>query len=747
MLKRSFFVSCAMLFIGGSLLGIENNNKSDAQENEFDTIIRNGTIMDGTGQSSFEADVGIRDGFIYHIGDLDEVEAQNEVDVEGKIVAPGFIDIHSHAHLEALQTATSSLTQGVTTEILSPDGGGPVDVTERYELEGDGLAINIGTYIGFNSVWQEVVGEDDRRATDQEIEEMQGLVETGLEEGAFGVSAGLFYTPANYAKTEEVIDVVKVADQWRTNFPHHIRDEMDDVVEATEETIEIGEEAGLVPVITHMKVMGADNWGASEETIGLIEDAIDRGTYAAADVYPYLASQTGLTALIPQWVQDGGFDAMLDRFADSELRPQIEAEIEEVMTSRVETAEDVYFPGEQETLADVAESEGVSPGEATMRILEEQGSLTTIYHFGHEDDYERILQHPTTAIASDGGATYSDSIHPRRYGSQPRALGQHVREEGLLSFEEAIKKMTGLPATIIGMTDRGFIAEGMVADITVFDPETIIDNAEFEDPKQYADGIEHVLVNGEFALEDGDTTNIQSGEVLQRTGNMPSRPISVDHDVSVEGAGTLRDIDGPGFSDKEVAISVEQAANDRSATGFFLFTDEEREIELEAEAVGQLQAKEGWASFTGRGTLGTGEERTFEVIVEEDDPNIEENRGTVTVTIDDEFEYQGSIPPQQMDVQIAEPEEASPESASEIKVLVEDLAGEGEFAIDEAPYFLTRHLTAVSHYEYQEEAEKVVQHMEGFKDLLNHQKDNALISDEAFDILSSQGENLIEKWQ
>ncbi|QQK78920.1 amidohydrolase family protein [Salicibibacter cibi] len=654
MWKRSFIVSLAVIFIGGSVGALENNNQSDAQENEFDTIIKNGTVMDGTGQSSYEADVGVRDGYIKQIGDLGEANAAHEVDVDGNIVAPGFIDVHSHADLEALQTATSSLTQGVTTEILSPDGGGPVDVTERHELEAEGLAINIGTYIGFNSVWEEVVGEDDRDATEEEIAEMQGLVETGLEEGAFGVSAGLFYTPGNYADTEEVIDVVEVADQWRTNFPHHIRDEMDDVVEATEETIEIGEEAGLVPVITHMKVMGADNWGASEETVDLIEEANERGTYAAADVYPYLASQTGLTALVPQWAQDGGFDAMLDRFADPELRQQIEDEIADVMTSRVETAEDVYFPSENETLADVAEAEDVNPGEATMRILEDQGSLTTIYHFGNEDDYERILQNSTTAVASDGGATYSDSIHPRRYGTQPRVLGEDVREEGLLSFEEAVQKMTGLPATMIGMTDRGFIAEGMVADITVFDPDTVTDNAEFDDPQQYADGIEHVLVNGEFALQDGETTDAQIGEALQRTGNMPSRPMSVDQDVSVEGSGTLRNVDSSGSPDAEVAVAVEQSASDSSATGYFQFNHEGEDIEIEAEEVGQLQAKEDWASVTGLGTLVNGEERAFEVIIEENDPMIEDDRASVTVHIEDEFEYQGTLSPQQMDVQSTE---------------------------------------------------------------------------------------------
>ncbi|MGP4081558.1 hypothetical protein ACTWQL_16760 [Pseudalkalibacillus sp. R45] len=209
--------------------------------------------------------------------------------------------------------------------------------------------------------------------------------------------------------------------------------------------------AGLVPVVTHMKVMGPNNWGKSEETIRLIQEANERGTFAAADQYPYLASQTGLTAIVPPWVQNGGREAMLERFADPELRPQIEEEIHEIIRSRVQDANDVYFPTERKTLQDIADERSVSPGEATMQILEDDGNLRTIYFFGHQEDFERILKNPTTAIASDGGATESDSTHPRRYGTQPRVLGKLVREDGLLSLEEAVMKMTGLPANIIGM--------------------------------------------------------------------------------------------------------------------------------------------------------------------------------------------------------------------------------------------------------------------------------------------------------
>lgn len=327
-LRQTSIIAAMVVLLFGTFLQASVGNAAQSQdEADFDKIIRNGTIIDGSGLPQYDADIGIRDGIIARIGNLESYAAQTEVDANGLIIAPGFIDLHSHASTAALQEAQSSLTQGVTTEILNVDGGGPTDLQERFALEEDGLGINIGAYIGFNSVWEEVVGEEDRRATEAEISEMQGLVTQAMEDGAYGVSAGLFYRPAYYATTEEVIDVVTVASKWRTNFPHHIRNENNEVVEATAETIEIGEEAGLAPHITHMKVMGPDNWGKSAETVGLIEEANERGTYATADVYPYLRSQTCLTAIVPPWVEDGGWDAMLERFADPELRPQIAEEI------------------------------------------------------------------------------------------------------------------------------------------------------------------------------------------------------------------------------------------------------------------------------------------------------------------------------------------------------------------------------------------------------------------------------------
>lgn len=622
--------------------GDERSTSADADE--LDTILRSGTVIDGSGRDGYVADVGISGGHIVDIGDLSDRPAGTEVDVSGKVVAPGFIDIHSHADLDALQNAESSLTQGVTTEILSPDGGGPTDINERMELEEDGLAINIGSYIGFNAVWQDVVGSDDRPAEDAEIDQMRELVRTAMAEGAWGVSAGLFYTPANYAETEQVIEVAEAARDWRTNFPNHIRNENNAVLEATEETIEIGEGAGLVPVITHMKVMGADNWGASEETVGVIEEANERGTYTAADMYPYLASQTSLTAMVPPWVQDGGEEAMLERFADPDLRPQIADEIVDTMTDRVGGPEDVYFPSKQQNLDEVAEELNAdNPGEATMQILEDEGNLTTIYFFGDEEDLLRILQNPTTAIASDGGATESDQTHPRRYGTQPTVLGEYVRDEGYLSLEEAVRKMTGLPATVIGMVDRGYLAPGMAADVTVFDPEEVEALATFDDPQQYAEGIEQVIVNGDFAVQDGEFTEVQSGTALRSGDSMPSRPQNVSGQVSAKAVGQVQPAD-PDRGSVQIHMSARQnLESDERASGTLLLNDSDQGVQLLARDLGQLQADEDWASFTGRATVaGEAGDRAVTVILDRSNP-LADDETTVTVQVEDEYVLDGTL--------------------------------------------------------------------------------------------------------
>lgn len=1061
-MKKSLRV--LLVFILLFSLGIPTNNVSANIDAQFDTIITGGTILDGSGLERYDADIAIKDGHIAKIGDLSEYTAKEEVNADGQFVAPGFVDIHSHASLSALKRAQSSLTQGVTTEILSPDGGGPTDVTSRFNLEEDGLGINVGTYIGFNSVWKEVVGHDDRRATAEEIEEMQGLIRTAMQEGAAGVSAGLFYRPAYFADKDEVIDVVSAARDWRTNFPNHQRNENNDVLEATAETIEIGEKSGLVPVVTHIKTMGPNNWGKSEQMIQMIDDANERGVYTAADIYPYLRSQTGLTAIVPPWVEEGGRSEMLKRFADSDLRDAIAEEIEEIMYSRVEGPEGVYFPTKRKTLADymetgvgnprsrtllaflnlnyenefdvdiqtlqvkdgsekvvydynfngndedgwdetkfdllhtypsdavnysikdnlgkvnvakridgngsaygkvtptmpdvknsettmrfrvgdtlgdnqiirlwvnsddfgsgssfpingygialrldrnelvlrgrengssevfqsmdanlvpddwfdlkvrvkddelaakiwpaseeeptdwgmvqdvskeeviedqkamvslsnldanegntfyfddfkvksvtgdeeyfndsfegengaawnnekfnelhayptdpagarytiqdnagkvslakrndelccssygkiapkmgdvknsdvvlrfrmgqvggnqqlrvftkadkflsgmampvngfgiefdaksdqlslirrndgtteeldridanmntewhtlrlravdnevhariwedgeeepedwnlsyVKEERELTIGETTMQILETEGSLRTIYAFGHEDDFERFFKHPNIAVASDGGATTSDSTHARRYGSQPRALGKYVREEGLVSWEEGIRKLTSLPASIIGLSDRGYISEGMVADITIFDPEAIIDHATFEDPKQYADGVEHVIVNGQFALADGEVTGIQAGQGVRVQPNMPSRPFTEPQDIQTAENRMMVALDGAKSNETaSIAFDLNQATNATRAEGTLQIVDESKGIDFVAEDFGKIQLFDGWQSFTGSGILNGEELTTFRVTIDENDPMINDERPVVTIDI------------------------------------------------------------------------------------------------------------------
>lgn len=500
---------------------------------EFDVLLRHGTVVDGSGADGFEADVGIRADRIVKVGDLSGASAEQEIDVSGLVVAPGFIDIHSHASTAALREARSSLTQGVTTELLNPDGGGSLNIAERLSIEEDGLGINVGAYTPFNGIWSNIVGSTDRRATEAEMERMRGLTVSGMANGAWGVSLGLDYTPGFYAETDQVIGVVEAARNWRTNTPSHIRNEDVGVLDAVAEHIEIGETAGLVPVITHHKVMNCC-WGQSVETLELLDEANERGTYAVMDQYPYLAAQTGLTWIVPRWALEGGREAYLERFADPELRPQIEQEIHGLIEVKVGVAENVFINAEQRTLADIAEEMDVTAGEATMRVVEEHGNLSSVWTFGHDDDVERIMQHPLVAVASDGGATTSAATHPRRYGTQPRVLGRYVREKGVLELEEAVYKMTGLPATIIGMVDRGYIEPGMAADLTVFDPETIIDHATFEEPRQFSEGVEHVLVNGVFALQDGELTGAQPGKALRRESNEISRPATGEEAVSAQ---------------------------------------------------------------------------------------------------------------------------------------------------------------------------------------------------------------------
>ncbi len=487
----------------------------------YDLILRGGTIIDGSGSEAYPGDIALNGGEIAAIGNLTDANALQAIDVSGLVAAPGFINIHSHPRDEALSTAVNMLSQGVTTEIMNSDGFGPSDIGAQFNLYSQSdLAINVGGFIGFNSVWEEVVGVEDVRPTQAQINQMQVLVENALVTGAWGVSAGLDYVPGYYATTDEVIQVLEPFSNWDVVFTNHDRltPETDySSITGMTETIRIGEATGLIPMVTHIKVQGWEQGKAAEilEIMRIAETSNSGG--AVADVYPYLAGQTGLEALIiPSWAQAGGWDAMLQRFRDSELRAQIIEEAEKAMDLRWGGPTGVLVGGQRE-LTDIMDQLGTdSHGEAVIRVLEE-ADTRVILRFGSEADLIEIMQHPTVSIACDCDAVPVDSInHPRYWGTFPKVLGEYVREKGALTLENAIYKMTGLPAKTIGIKDRGMLKPGMAADITVFDPATIIDHATFDNPTARPEGIVHVILNGEFAFTDGSVTGVQAGEVLKR---------------------------------------------------------------------------------------------------------------------------------------------------------------------------------------------------------------------------------------
>lgn len=612
----------------------------------FDVILRGGTIVDGTGAAPFVADVAIAGAHIARIGDLGRSTAAADVDVAGLHVVPGFINLHSHASAAALGTAVNMLTQGVTTELLNADGGGPIDIAQQLTAgSASGLALNVGGYIGFNRAWATVVGDVDRRPTVEDIVRMREVVTSNLAHGAWGVSAGLDYKPAYFATTNEVIEVVRAAAPWRTHFTNHDRVTPESGYSSRAgmlETIAIGERAGLVPVITHMKVQGREQ-GTAAEILEQMRQATARGAYTAADAYPYLAGQTQLAALlIPGWAQEGGRQAMLERFKDPDVRARIVAEAEEALNARFGGAAGVYLPGARRELTDVMREMNAGAGETILRILE-TASPGAILRFGAERDLVRILQHPTTSIACDCGASAGGrGSHPRNQGTYPRVLGRYVRETGALTWADAIRKMTLLPAATIGMVDRGAIAPGMAADITVFDPRTVIDRATYEEPALPSEGIRHVLVNGGFALRDGVPTGEQHGRALLRKRDMPSRPMSSGaRSLSVSGRTIA---EGPGNESFGITIDLEQRATDRHATGS-LRARLPGGMSIEADALGVLQTTGQWASITAIARLRpSGEHHAVLIVVDRADPARSDERATVRIAISGVMDAIGTLP-------------------------------------------------------------------------------------------------------
>lgn len=587
----------------------------------YDVILRNGTIVDGTGAKRYRADIAIRNGFIQRIGNLRDSRATIELDVNGLVVAPGFINLHSHATPAGVATAMNMLTQGVTTEFINADGAGSLNLTQQLAtFSANGLAVNLGAYVGFNSAWASVVGQADRRPSAADIQKMRDLLTDNLQQGAWGVSAGLDYKPGYFARRDEVIAVLEAARTWRTNFPNHDRltpEANFSSLAAMAETIEIGEKTNVMPVVTHMKVQGHEQ-GNAAKAVALMQAASARGHETVADIYPYLAGQTGLGSLfVPAWAVEGGRAETLKRFADPTLRPRIAQEIEAAIKARILTPENIYVASHQRQFVEYMREYNAGAGETIIRMLEKE-SPSAILKFGAEADLIALLQYAGSAVSCDCGATLpSPSLHPRAFGTFPRVLGHYVRETRALTLEDAVRKMTGLPASIVGLADRGFLAVGMAADIAVFDPATIKDHATYEQPTLVSDGVRHVLVNGRFVLRDGRATGEKPGQVLKRTPDLPSRAMRLQQARSLA------------VQTKDITLQLTQTAQGK-ARGRMRLRDAAQTTYTLSEA-GLLQATPKWVSFTARVRVGK-EERAALVVLDGGNPL--QPRATVRVEIE-----------------------------------------------------------------------------------------------------------------
>lgn len=525
----------------------------------YDVIIRGGRIIDGTGSPWYRGDIAIQGDRIAAIGLLPGARARDTISATGLIVAPGFIDMLGHSEYPLLRDgrAISKITQGITSEITG-EVSSVVPVNENTlrelapatrervtwrdldgyfaRLEQSGTAINLGTFVTLGSTRRYVMGDANRPATPAELEQMRGLVAHAMRQGAMGFSTGLIYAPGSFASTEEITELTRVAAQYGGGYASHIRSEGDRLVEAIQEAIRIGEQAGTWVQIHHLKASGQKNWGKMAQAVATIEAARARGVDVSADQYPYTASGTGLDAVIPNWAHAGGTDSLLARLRNPESRTRLREELSGggtdwrigtsaggpsgVMIASVSTDSLRRYQGMR--LDQVARVRGQEVVDAVFDILlADRANTAAIYFSMSEDDIELAMRQPWVSVGIDAGARAADTTvqgrpHPRAYGSFPRILCRYVRERRVIPLEDAIRKFTSLPAARVGLAERGVLKAGMYADVTVFNPQTVCDRATFEDPVQTSIGIEHVLVNGTPVLRGGQPTGKLPGRGLRR---------------------------------------------------------------------------------------------------------------------------------------------------------------------------------------------------------------------------------------
>ncbi len=522
-------------------------------------IIQNGEIIDGTGKPAYKADIALSKDKIASIGKINSKDNDNIIDASGLMIAPGFVDIHSHSDYYLLidPRAESKIMQGVTTEVGGNCGYAAAPVfgnllkerrksyQEQFEinlnwsdlngyykkLQEKGTAVNFAPLLGQNTIRGSVMGYENRPPETTEMKKMELLVLEGIKQGAYGMSVGLIYPPSCYAKTEELVQLFKIVRDCDALFTCHMRSEGEGLLEAINETIQISRETGVRVQISHLKTAGKKNWKKINEAFSLIENAIEEGIDIACDRYPYTASNTGLSALLPDWVFEGGIEKQMERLQNKKSRDLIKKEIlnnhpepehwETVMISQVVTEKNKDLEGKK--VSEGAEMRNTDPFTFIFDLLlEEKSQVEAIYFCMCEDNFRKIINKDYVMVGSDSGARGLDGLlgigkpHPRGFGSYPRVLGKYVREEKILDMPTAIKKMTSDPCDRLKIKDRGIVKEGYYADLVLFDPKKIKDNATYENPKQFPTGIEYVFVNGEMAVKEGKQTGILAGKGLRK---------------------------------------------------------------------------------------------------------------------------------------------------------------------------------------------------------------------------------------
>ncbi|UOQ64740.1 N-acyl-D-amino-acid deacylase family protein [Hymenobacter volaticus] len=522
-----------VLFWMGTVLLAQS---STAQQQRADLLIRNGRVLDGTGNAWFYADVAVQAGRIQAVGRLPkDYPADTVLDAHGLIVAPGFIDVHTHIEDDEVRqpTADNFIYDGVTTVITGNCGSSRPDLRRYFTfLDSLHLSVNVASLIGHGSVRKAVMGRANRAPTETELGQMERLVEQAMQAGAVGISTGLIYIPGTYTRTPELVRLAQVAGRYRGLYATHMRDEGDSVKQAIKEALLIGREANLPVEISHLKLGGQQNWGHAADLLALLETARQSGQEVTIDQYPYTASSTSLSTLLPDAVQADGRDSLQARLA----RPKVRATVEEAMLTRLRQKKLRHFgyavvasfppnPSYNGLSIEAINQRMGRPHKARAEVstildLVLQHDAGMVFHGMGEPDVQQIMRYPFNMVASDASIrVWQEGVpHPRGYGSNARVLGHYVRELHVISLEEAVRRMTSLPAQTFGLTDRGLLRPGLAADLVVFDPKEVAERSTFTQPHQYSVGMRYVLVNGQLTVREGQHTKRRAGQVLYGPG-------------------------------------------------------------------------------------------------------------------------------------------------------------------------------------------------------------------------------------